>query len=119
MQAGMSVLTGILGALFGGKRRGAGLSTMTRGKSVLTSATGAFKQGKDVTAAEQKIALIQEEIATLEKQAQEEIDRITAAYDTSALKLEKEILKPTRTDVKVETVGLVWLPFSESNQPVW
>lgn len=119
MQAGMSVLSGVLGSLFGGRRRGASLSTITRGKSVLTSATGAFKQGKDVTAAEQKITMIQEEIAALEKQTQEEIDRITAAYDTAALQLEKEILKPSRTDVKVETAGLVWLPFGESNQPVW
>lgn len=54
MQAGMSILTGVLGTLFGGKRRAASMSTITRGKSVLTSATGAFKQGQDVTAAEQK-----------------------------------------------------------------
>lgn len=119
MQAGMSVLTGVLGSLFGGKRRGGTLSTMTRGKSVLTSATGAFKQGKDVTAAEQKIALIQEEIAMLETQAQEEIDRISATYETAALSLEKEIIKPTRTDVKVESVGLVWLPYDAANHPVW
>jgi hypothetical protein len=119
MQAGMSILTGVLGTLFGGKRRAASMSTITRGKSVLTSATGAFKQGQDVTAAEQKIAMIQEELAALEKQAQEEIDRITASYDPAVLKLETETLKPTRTDVKVELVALLWLPYDAARHPAW
>jgi phage host-nuclease inhibitor protein Gam len=95
------------------------MSTITRGKSVLTSATGAFKQGQDVTAAEQKIAMIQEELAALEKQAQEEIDRITASYDPAVLKLETETLKPTRTDVKVELVALLWLPYDAARHPAW
>ena len=119
MSAGMSILTGVLGTLFGGKRRSLGMGTLTRGKSVLTSTTGAFKQGQDVTAAQQKIAMIQEEIATLERQAQEEIDRISASYETSALTLVTETVKPTRTDVKVESVGLLWLPYDEANQAAW
>jgi len=119
MQAGMSILTGVLGTLFGGKRRAASMSTITRGKSVLSSATGAFKQGQDVTAAEQKIAMIQEEIAALEKQVQEEIDRITASYDPAALSLETETLKPTRTDVKVELIALLWLPYDAARHPAW
>jgi hypothetical protein len=119
MSAGLSILTGILGALFGGKGRSRGLGSLTRGKSVLTSATGAYKQGKDVSAAEQKISLIEGEIASLEKQAQEEMDRISAAYETGALKLSKEVLKPTRADVKVEGCHLLWLPYDRANYPAW
>jgi hypothetical protein len=119
MAAGMSILTGVLGALFGGKKRAASMGTLTRGKSVLTSASGAYKQGKDVTAAEQKIALIQEEVATLERQAQEEMDRISAAFETGALTLTTEIIKPTRADVKVESVGLLWLPYDRGSHAAW
>ena len=119
MQAGMSILTGVLGSLFGSKRGGMGMGTLTRGKSALSSATGAYKQGQDVTAAEQKIAMIQEELAALERETQEEIARISASYETSALALEAESLKPARTDVKVELVALLWLPYDAAHRPAW
>jgi hypothetical protein len=119
MQAGMSLLTGVLGSLFGSKRGGRGVGAISKGKSVISSATGAFKQGQDVTAAEQKIAGIQQELAQLEEEAQQEIARISASYESSALGIEAETLKPTRTDVQVELVGLLWLPIDSGRRPAW
>lgn len=116
MQAGMSLLTGVLGSLFGSKR---GMGSLTRGKSVLSSATGAYKQGRDVNAAESKIALIREELAAIERETQEEINRISANYDPAALPITRESIKPARTDVKVELVALLWLPHDMNGEPVW
>jgi hypothetical protein len=36
------------------------------------------------------------------------MEQIARDFDPSALALEKETLKPRRTDVRVERVGLLW-----------
>jgi hypothetical protein len=118
MQAGVSILTGVLGSLFGGKK-GINLGTLTRGKSAITSATGAYKQGRDVDAAEDKIESIQQEVATMQQQAEEEISRMSALFDPASVTLSTETLKPTRTDVKVNLVALLWLPYDERDHAAW
>jgi multidrug resistance efflux pump len=47
---------------------------------------------------------------SLQSELEAEVAQISAAYDTSNLKLETENLKPRRTDVKVEEVALLWMP---------
>lgn len=119
MQAGISILTGVLASLLGGKKRGIGLGTISKGKSAITSATGAFKQGRDVSAAEDKVEAVQQEIATIQQQAEEEIARLSASFDPATVTLSTETLKPTRADIKVELVGLLWLPYDERDNPAW
>ena len=119
MNAGISILSGVLGALLGGKKRSIGIGTLTKGKSAITSATGAFKQGKDVGIVEEQIASIQKEIASLQQQTEDEVAQLTANFDPAAVKLETLTLKPAKTDVKVTTVALLWLPFDERGNPAW
>lgn len=107
VQAGISVLGGILKTIFGRK---AGMGGMIRGTSTgaVTKATTAYKQQKDVSNAKAKIEGIEEEIEQLRKGLEKELAEVGESYDPSLLALEKELLKPTRTDVVVERVGLVW-----------
>jgi hypothetical protein len=116
MQAGVSVLGGLLGGLFGRK---AGLGSITRGSSAIGKATGAYKQHQDVANADAKVGTISSEIETLQAEMEAEIAKITSAYETSALTLETESLKPTKTDVKVETVALLWLPCDARGERAW
>ena len=115
MQAGVSMLGGILGGLFGRK---AGLGSISRGSSAIGKATSAYKQHQDVANADAKISGIVGEIAALQSALEAEVAQISAAYDPSALTLETESLKPTKSDVKVDTVALLWLPFDASGDPV-
>jgi hypothetical protein len=108
MQAGVSVLGGLLGGLFGRK---AGLGSITRGSSAIGKATSAYKQHQDVANVDAKVADLEEEMAKLQSELETGIGEITASFDPTALVLETEALKPTRTNVKVENVALVWLPF--------
>ncbi len=39
---------------------------------------------------------------------EEEVTRLAESFDTSALQLEKEVVKPTRRNVRVERVALLW-----------
>ena len=107
LQAGVSVLGGILGAVFG--RKG-GLGSLTRGSSAISKAGSAYKQHQDVSSADEKVEGILAEKEFLQKDLESEIAKITAAYDPVNLTLEKVALKPARTDVKVISVALLWIP---------
>ena len=107
MQAGVSVLGGLLGGLLGRK---SGLGSLTRGTAAISKATSAYKQHQDVAIADAKIADIAAQIQTLQTELEAEIAKITGAYDPAAMPLETASLKPAKSDVKVDCVALLWLP---------
>lgn len=116
MQAGASVLGGILGALLG-KR--SGLGSLSRGSSALSKGSTAWKQMQDVNAAEDKVEMIDGEVAGLERQVEQQIAEANENFDISALKLESEFAKPTKTNVQVDLVALLWLPFDHDGNRAW
>jgi DNA-binding FrmR family transcriptional regulator len=116
MQAGVSVLGGILGAVFGRK---AGLGAITRGTSSIGKATGAYKQHQDVANAEARVEGVTGEIEAIQKELETGISKLTETYDSNSLPLETESIKPTKTDVKVQCVALLWLPCDERGDKAW
>ena len=59
------------------------------------------------------------ELQTLQAEMEEEISKISGSYDPSALALETESIKPTKTDVKVGKVALLWLPYDGRGDEAW
>jgi hypothetical protein len=106
MQASVSVLGGILGAVLGKK---SGLGSITRGSSAISKGTSAWKQMQDVNAAEAKVEGVQSQIETVQKDLEAQANEIASQYAPANLTLETESLKPTKTDVKVELVALLWV----------
>lgn len=107
LQAGVSVLGGILGAFFGRK---SGLGSISSGASSIGKASAAYKQHGDVAAANAKIESISQEIEAVKAELEAAISQLTETYDPAALRLETESIKPTKTDVKVQSVALLWVP---------
>ncbi len=105
MQAGISLLGGILQTFMGRK---AGLPSLSRGAASITKATSAYKQHQDVSRAEEKTEEITAEIESIQSELETQLAEISQSFDPAALILEKELIKPTRTDVRVERVGLLW-----------
>ncbi|GAA5117851.1 ATP-binding protein [Luteolibacter yonseiensis] len=116
VQAGVSVLGGILGAVFGRK---AGLGTLTRGSSAIGKATGAYKQRQDVANAEAKVEGVAGEIETIQAELEAGVSKLTESYDAANIPLETESIKPAKSDVKVQTVALLWLPFDARGEKAW
>ncbi len=116
MQAGVSVLGGILGGLFGRK---AGLGTLTRGSTSVNKATRAYKQHQDVANAGAKVEGVTAEIEAIQAGLESEIAKISESFDPASLALETESLKPTRANVKVQTVALLWLPCDGRGERAW
>jgi hypothetical protein len=110
MQAGVSILGGLLGGLMG-RKRGVG--------SALSKGTSAYKQHQDVSAAEDKVESVQQQIAELNRQLEAEIATLSQSYDPAALILETESLKPTKTNVAVDSVALLWLPYDARGERAW
>ena len=69
--------------------------------------------------AEDKVESVQEEIAGMETLLQTQIAELTQAYDPSALVLETETVKPTKANVSVDSVSLLWLPYDDRGERAW
>ncbi|MBK1883636.1 DUF87 domain-containing protein [Luteolibacter pohnpeiensis] len=115
MQAGVSVLTGILSTFFGRK---SGLGSRSASASI-SKATTAYKQHQDVANAEDKVEDIEAEIAAKRADLEQKIAQLSESYNPASLELETEILKPTRANVSVQHVGLLWLPFDARGDRAW
>ena len=48
-----------------------------------------------------------------------EIAKLSESFEPEQLKLETETLKPTRTDIDVQEVALLWLPYDERGDRAW
>jgi hypothetical protein len=116
VQAGVSVLGGILGSLLGRK---SGLGAITRGSSAINKAGSAYKQQQDVAAADARLENIAADIDAARTELEAEIARISQSHDPATLALETESIKPARTDVKVDRVALIWLPFDQRGDRAW
>jgi hypothetical protein len=116
MQAGVSLVGGILGGLFGRKTA---LGSISRGSTSIGKATSAYKQHQDVANAGAKVEGIAAEIAALQAGLEAEIAKLAESFDPAALALETESVKPARTDVKVQRVALLWLPFDARGEQAW
>lgn len=106
MKAGMSIVGGILGALMGRK---SGLGTLTRGTTAVNRSTTAINRSRTVAVSAAKVDAIHSEIAELEQEMEAQIARVTESFDPQSLSLETETLSPTRANVRVTRVALLWL----------
>jgi len=107
MQAGVSVLGGFLGAILGRK---SGIGSISRGSTAIGRASSAYKQHQDVGNARARVEDVLAEISRMHAELESELEEIANRHQPAAIQLESVILKPTRADVRVGPVGLLWLP---------
>jgi len=108
---GAKILGGLLGAVFGGRRRSS--------SSTVTSAGRAYKQRRDVKIAEKKIDDIEDEIAELETELAEEIEQLKLGFEPTSIKLESEVIKPYKKNIDIRTIALLWLPYDQNGEKAW
>jgi hypothetical protein len=103
--AAISIGTGILGALFGGRRSSMG----SRAGSVARSAGRAMQGRQDIAQATETVAAVRAAIARLEDELSQEVTTLSAAFD-AAEPLEEVQIRPTLTGMSIRLSTLVWLP---------
>jgi hypothetical protein len=109
LSTAVSVGTSILGALFG--RKLGSSANATRAGSAMRSASRASQQKGDVSRAEENVEKLQAEFEQLQEELEEKIEQITASLSVDQLELEAYEVKPRKSDITVDTCGLLWLPW--------
>jgi hypothetical protein len=111
----------LLGAFLGRKA----VSATTVGKAA-TTARGmgrAMEQSSDVARAGETVEAVQQQLSDLDAQFRAETEELTRALDPATEQLESIELRPSKTNIQVRLVALVWFPFSRDRSgvltPVW
>jgi len=108
VQAAISVGASILGAFLG--RKTISHANIGRATTAIRSAGRVMKESEDVGRAEENVAALQQQLFDLEAQFKSESDALAAAADPLNEKLETISVKPTKSNIAVKLVALVWTP---------
>jgi Mg-chelatase subunit ChlI len=108
LQAAISVGATILGAFLGRKTISA--TTIGKATTAIRGAGRAMKESKDVSHAEDNVAALQQQLSDLESQFNAETSALAAATDPLTETLDRIMLKPSKSNIAVKLVALVWVP---------
>lgn len=103
ISAGSKIVGALLGGFLGGRRTK--MSTVARGVSY------ASQQGSDVKRAEEALQMLGEDLKELEEALEEDLDALAEEYNLDDIELEATEIPPRKSDLKVETPMIVWMPW--------
>jgi len=114
MSAAMSFGTSILGALFGRKKLSA--TNITRATTSMRAASRAVEQRGDIRRAEENRTQLEAEESALNDELQQQLDDIKESHTDDQLKIEPYEVRPRKSDLSVDEVCLIWLPFTQDER---
>jgi hypothetical protein len=121
MQTAVSVGATLLGAFMG--RKAMSTSTIGRASTALGRAGRSMEQAGDIERAQETAAEYQRQLDDLNAQFKEEADALEAKIDPAGEALEPVGITPKKTDIVVQLVSLVWVPYRPDAEgriaPAW
>jgi hypothetical protein len=109
MNTVLSFGASILGAVLG--RKLASSTNVTRATSAMKGVGKSLEQRDDIGRAEGSVEGVEEKLAKLEGEFQEELARIEQMVAVDRLALEDVSVQPRKTDLAIGTVALLWTPW--------
>jgi hypothetical protein len=106
----VNIGSSILGALFGRKSGLAGAASMVKGTTV-TSATRAWRESQEAAAATQEMERLKMEYDALNKQCEDDVQKIRDQYDPTTLTVETQKLSPLKKNITPAATGILWMPY--------
>jgi hypothetical protein len=103
----------ILGSIFGGGKKYITAGTISKAATAAKSVGRTMQTSENVGIAQEKLQTAQAEFQDLHDKLKKETDELTDRYESGSVKLESVELKPTKTNINVRLVGLVWLPLAK------
>jgi hypothetical protein len=107
LSTALSVGGSLLGALFGGGRRG---SAISKASSAARRVSSAGKERADVAHAEADVEAIRNQREALNAELEAEVARLESEFDPATIAIETTRVKPRKADIAVEDMALVWVP---------
>lgn len=100
----------LLGAFMGKKAMSVG--TFGKAATTMRGVGRAMEQSSDVTRAGETVESLQQQLSALDAEFRAETDALAGALDPATETLETLELRPSKTNIQVRLVALVWLPFT-------
>jgi hypothetical protein len=121
LKTAISFSATIFSALLGRKK--VSHSSLGRAATTARQAGRILKEGKDIDAAKENVAELQNKLTELETALSEETEQVKADIDPLTEELEIFSLKPKKTDIAVKLVALAWVPYWQDDRggikPAW
>jgi hypothetical protein len=121
LQTAISFGATLLSSFMG--RKAVSMSTLGRATTAARGVGRSFKEADDVTRAQESLAAVEQQQVELDEKFKEEMNDLTTAFDSQTESLEQVSLKPTKTNIAVKLVTLVWVPHlldsSGTITPAW
>ena len=108
VQTAISFGATILSSFFG--RKTMSLSTLGRATTAARSVSKTMKESSDVGRAQETVEAVTQQLADLDAQLKAETEAIQQSGDAQTEELERVNLKPTKSNISVKLLSLVWAP---------
>ncbi len=119
-QTALSFGSTILGAFTGRK---VGSSTISRASTAFRGVSRSIDESKDVSRASDTVEAIQQQLAGLQAEFNDETAALQEKIDPATETLGTVVVKPNKSDILVQLVSLVWMPHWQDAQgsitPAW
>ncbi|MDX1402532.1 MAG: hypothetical protein R3245_11470, partial [Kiloniellales bacterium] len=109
----VSIGSTILGALFG--RKVTSSTNVRKAGRAARGITRAARERADVKRAEEKIAVLQEKLTALSKDFEDDSNKLRETFDPDVIEIEEIEVAPRKSDIAVEPLTLLWMPWSISD----
>ncbi|HSK65271.1 MAG TPA: DUF87 domain-containing protein [Pyrinomonadaceae bacterium] len=120
LQTAISFGATLLSSFMGRKR--VSMSTIGRATTAARGVGRSVKESNDIGRAEDNVAVVTQKLADLEAEFNAEVEALGRAYDAQE-RLDTVSLKPTKANINVKLLTLVWAPFWQDAQqdfkPAW
>ena len=120
LQTAVSIGSTLLSAFTGRK---VSRSTISRASSAFRGAGRAADESKDVSRAGETVAAIEQQINDLQVDFDAEIATLQEKTDITSEILQTIVVKPNKSDILVQLVALVWMPYWQDSlgnyTPAW
>ena len=108
LNTAISIGATVLGALFGRSLRTTG--NVGRATTAARSASRIGKKQGDVARAEESAGVVQQRIKELQEEFEADLAALQAPIAPGALEIQKRTIRPRKSDIAVNTLGLCWVP---------
>ena len=121
MQTAISFGATLLSSFMGRKRMS--MSTLGRATTAVRGVGRSMKESDDVGRAEENVTAVMQKLADLETEFKAETETLERSYDPQTEQLDTVSLKPTKANINVKLLTLVWAPYWHDAQgqakPAW
>ncbi|MDQ5845370.1 MAG: ATP-binding protein [Acidobacteriota bacterium] len=121
MQTAISFGATLLSSFMG--RKSLSLTTLGRATTAARGVGRSMKEAQDVGRAQETVAAVGQQLAELDTQFKSETEALDRSFDAQTEPLETVTLKPTKTNINVQVLGLAWTPYWHNTQgqltPAW